>query len=358
MKCGSLSYLSVFLVVTLVTCSCYGRALLYPATDEEPDGAVAEYWDILPDGAQPEPAPEAPPTNSTCPEGIRPFQADSVTVVETISITCAEGTTVIPQTNLHLGAATSSGKQYSATAWQWTVRQPEGSKSVFVPASTHPNPTFQANMAGMYVFSLELWGMGGTPAPHPAVYEVEVIPDEAIHVELLWHNPEDPDETDTGPEAGADMDLHFKHPWAAGPDLDGDGESDGWFDIPFDAFWFNAHPNWGSYDPAIDDDPGLDRDDTDGAGPENINIDIPEGNVTYVAGVHYWNDHGYGPALTRVRVFIYGKLIYEANNVLLNHSDMWEVCTIEWPSGKVKAIALRDGQPKITPDYDNPYFGN
>ena len=38
----------------------------------------------------------------------------------------------------------------------------------------------------------------------------------------------------------------------------------------FDCFWFNAHPNWGSFDPSVDDDPGLDRDDTDGAGPENL----------------------------------------------------------------------------------------
>ena len=357
MSSNSRVRLPLLIVATLLLCSCYGRAWLALAPDDEPDQAAADYGDVVPDGDEPEPALHDPPPENTLPNRLPSFQPGPLTVVETTVITCAEGNWVIPQTLLHLGIETSSGKQYPASAWKWTVRQPEGSKSVFVPSSTHPNPTFEVNMTGIYVFSLELWSLGGTPAPHPAVYEVEVYPNEAIHVELLWHTPEDPNESDTGPEAGSDMDLHFKHPWAAGPDLDGDGEPDGWFDIPFDAFWFNAHPNWGSYDPCYNDDPGLDRDDTDGAGPENINIDIPE-NVTYEVGVHFWSDHGYGESLTRVRVFVYGCLVYEVSNVVLRQLDMWNVCTIEWPSGKVQPILSDDGQPKIVPEYQNPYFFN
>ena len=273
----------------------------------------------------------------------------------TAIIKCAEGDEVIPQTVLHLFGDESYASNGTIQKWEWSVEQPAGSQSVFVPSYTFPNPTFETNVAGVYSFYLTVYDQTNTPSCFPATYEVVVIPDEAIHIELLWHTPEDPDETDTGPEAGSDLDLHFLHPWAAGPDLDGDGAPDGWFDIPFDGFWFNAHPNWGSYDPAINDDPGLDRDDTDGAGPENINLDIPE-NVSYRVGIHYWNDHGYGASFATVRVYIYAQLVFEVADVMLVDSDMWEVCTVEWPSGKVQVITDDAGQYKITPNYHNPYF--
>jgi hypothetical protein len=273
----------------------------------------------------------------------------------TAIVKCAEGDEVIPQTILHLFGDESYAANGTIQKWEWDVDQPAGSQSVFVPSYTFPNPTFETNVAGVYTFYLTVYDQTNTPSCFPAEYEVVVIPDEAIHIELLWHTPEDLDETDTGPEAGSDLDLHFLHPWAAGPDLDGDGAADGWFDIPFDCFWFNAHPNWGSYDPAINDDPGLDRDDTDGAGPENINLDIPE-NVLYRVGVHYWNDHGYGASYATVRVYIYAQLVFEVQDVMLIDSDMWEVCSVEWPSGKVQVITDDAGQYKITPDYHNPYF--
>ncbi len=272
----------------------------------------------------------------------------------TAVITCEEGEEVVPQTVLHLHGDESYVGSGEVEKWEWSVEQPQGSMSVFIPSAGVPNPTFEANVAGVYTFSLTVWN-GTWPSPFPATYEVVVIPDEAIHIELLWHTPEDLDETDTGPEAGSDLDLHFVHPWAAGPDLDGDGKPDGWYDIPFDCFWFNTHPNWGSYDPTTTDDPGLDRDDTDGAGPENLNLDIPE-DVTYRIGVHYWNDHGYGPAYATVRVYIYAQLVFEVADVMLVDSDMWDVCGLEWPAGKVQLHTKEAGQYKITPDYHNPYF--
>ena len=273
----------------------------------------------------------------------------------TAVIKCPQGDEVIPQTVLYLRGDESYAPQGTIQKWEWDVEQPQGSQSVFVPSYTFPNPTFEANVAGVYKFSLTVWDEFGIPSCFPATHQVVVICDETIHIELLWQTPADPDETDTGPEAGSDLDLHFLHPWAAGPDVDGDGAPDGWFDIPFDAFWFNAHPNWGSYDPGINDDPGLDRDDTDGAGPENINLDIPE-NVTYKVGVHYWNDHGYDSALATVRVYLYSQLVFEAADVLLEDSDMWSVCTIQWPTGLVEPILDADGGHSIFAYYQNPIF--
>ncbi len=279
----------------------------------------------------------------------------AVVLCPTAVIQVAEGGEVIPQTVLHLYGDQSYAATGTIAKWDWSVDQPLGSQSVFIPSNTFPNPTFEVNVAGKYTFNLTVYDEQNVPSCAPDTFEVVVIPDEAIHIELLWHTPEDPDETDEGPEAGSDLDLHFTHPWAGGPDLDGDGQPDGWFDQPFDCFWFNAHPEWGSFDPSIDDNPGLDRDDTDGAGPENINLNIPE-DVLYKVGVHYWNDHGYGASYATVRVYIYSQLVFEVPDVKLVDSDMWEVCTVEWPSGKVQVVTDTAGQYKITPNYQNPFF--
>ena len=268
-------------------------------------------------------------------------------------IVIQEGEQVIPQTLLHLFGDQSFSPAGTINKWEWSVEQPSGSQSLFLPSSNFPNPTFEANVAGQYLFKLTVWDDNNTPSCVPDEAELVVIPDEAIHVELLWNTPNDPDQTDEGPEAGADLDLHFVHPYAGGPDLDGNGEPDGWFDQPFDCFWFNPSPQWASFDPAIDDDPGLDRDDTDGAGPENLNLNIPENDKTYVVGVHYWADHSFGPSYATVRVYIYADLVFQLEDVKLVNYDMWEVCTVDWPSGNVEQV--EDGF-KITPEYINPFF--
>jgi hypothetical protein len=326
-----------------------------------PTALVDEDWlagaEGEPDAAEQSPeATAAIESDSLVPTREVPVTEAGVTVESpTAVIECTEGDEVIPQTVLHLHGDGSYASSGQIAKWEWNVEQPSGSLSVFTPSKNFPNPTFEANVAGWYRFSLTVWDEEGTPSccPQPT-FEVRVIPDEAIHIELLWHTPDDPDESDTGPDAGSDVDLHVQHPWAGGPDLDGDGKPDGWFDMPFDCFWFNAHPNWGSYDPALNDDPGLDRDDTDGAGPENVNLDIPE-NVLYLVGVHYWNDHGYGPAFATVRVYIYAELVFEAADVMLLDSDMWTVCTVEWPSGEVTPVSTPTGL-KITQQYHNPFF--
>ncbi|MFH1531298.1 MAG: choice-of-anchor D domain-containing protein [Pseudomonadota bacterium] len=272
-------------------------------------------------------------------------------------IQVAEGSEVDVQTVLHLYGDQSYSPSGAITKWDWSVDQPAGSQFVFVPSSTFPNPTFEANVQGLYRFHLTVWDENGLPSCEPAMAEVLVISDCNIHVELLWHTPEDPDETDEGPEAGSDLDLHFLHPWAGGPDVDGDGQPDGWFDQPFDCFWFNGHPQWGSFSPSVNDDPDLDRDDTDGAGPENINLCGTPEDALYRVGVHYWNDHGYGASYATVRIYVFGQLVFEVSDVKLMPCDMWEVATVEWPSGKVKLVTDLDGaQYKITPTYTNPFF--
>jgi len=281
-------------------------------------------------------------------------------ICPTAVISVEEGEQVIPQTVLHLHGDQSYSPNGSITTYQWTVEQPAGSVSYLIPTGTFPNPIFEANIAGKYVFTLDVVDSTGVKSCYPARQEVYVVPDEAIHIELVWDTPGDPDPSDEGPAAGTDMDLHFAHPYASGPDIDGDGQADPWFNDPYDVFWFNKGPDWGSFDPSLDDDPGLDRDDTDGGGPENVNLNIPEGDVgypfTYRVAVHYWDDKNFGESYATVRVYIYSTLAFEVGDVKMYASDLWEVCTVDWPSTKITLILDTNGGYRITPQYKNPLF--
>ncbi|MCB9786934.1 MAG: hypothetical protein H6744_09615 [Deltaproteobacteria bacterium] len=269
----------------------------------------------------------------------------------------AEGQEVIPQTRLHLVGSQSHAPEAEIVKYEWTVQQPPGSASVFVPATTAPDPTFEVNVAGEYVFGLKVWDSSGNPGCQITTAHVFVVPDEAIHVELLWDTPGDEDQTDEGPEAGADLDLHFAHPFASGMDGDGDGTPDPWFAVPHDCYWFNADPKWGSANPGVYDDPRLDRDDTDGAGPENLNLAAPEPSRTYRVGVHYWSDHDFGPSVATVRVYLYSQLSFESSQQLVNDA-LWEAATVTVSSAgdlSVKAVTSAGGGPKITPNYPTPF---
>jgi hypothetical protein len=158
---------------------------------------------------------------------------------------------------------------------------------------------------------------------------------EGLRAVLVWVTPGDPDPKDRGPEAGSDMDLHLLHPF--GVDF---------FDIPFDTYWYNANPQWGDIDEPIDD-PSLSLDDYDSLGPEKIVLPLPEEGLEYTLGVHYWSDHGFGPSSAQVQISIFGELVYESALVELVSGELWEVGTIQWPTGAVVPFTEADGGPLV-----------
>lgn len=313
---------------------------------------------------------------------------------------------IIPQMELCLTGDKSfalPGKQ--VTKWQWKVtKKPKGAESAaFYPNSSTPNVCFgvknpdtgkvTVNAAGEYTIELRVWDSEGNESCAAAVHPVAVIPDVAIHVELLWDTPTDTDkvceggtnngkactdaadckdgscEYDKGLGSGTDMDLHFAHQDAmlantctdppkmcAGgkacyclPDLDADGKTDPWFHKQFDCYWLNPNPNWGNADGSVPDNPGLDLDDTDGWGPENLNLKEAENGVEYWVGAHFWKDNGFGDTTATVRFYILGNLELELTSKPMKQCDMWWVKRISWPSGKLLDIGGAGG--KITPKY-------
>jgi len=338
-----------------------------------------------------------------------------------------EGEEIVPQQELHLvGSQSFAGPNQEIAKYEWKVtKRPKGAEDhIFWPNPNAPDVVFGAkttvkdiagnqktcntnadckkgqfcdkaqggstqnvcytaavNIAGEYGFKLTVHDKSGNKNCVDAKQTVLVIPNEAIHIELLWDTPGDKDKLDKGLDAGSDLDLHFAHqtaskapicqtppkmcsgkPCLCQQDLDKNKIADPWFHSPFDTYWFNPNPNWGSADPKIDDNPGLDLDDTDGWGPENMNLNNPENNNVYSVGVHYWDAHGFGDSVANVRIYILGKLVADMFSVTMKQCDMWWVKQIEWPSGllldyKDKAgKGLKNG--KITPKYFTLFAAN
>ena len=149
------------------------------------------------------------------------------------------------QIELHGSGSASPNGPLEKFAWK--AEGPPGATAVFQPSASVADPLLVVDQMGAYEMTLTVWDDQGTScgpatlkyvvAPPGGLAEIPTPPATGIYVALGWRTPGDPDETDTGPEAGSDMDVHFTHPWAAGPDLDGDGIPDGWFHMPFDCFW-------------------------------------------------------------------------------------------------------------------------
>lgn len=200
------------------------------------------------------------------------------------------------------------------------------------PADDRTTPTalFFVDIAGEYTAELVVTDEQGFSAPSSdcpqavaSVY-INASPDGAVLVELTWHTPSDPDETDRD---GTDVDLHLLN-----------FEGGGWTSTN-DCYYNNTNPLWGA---------SLDIDDTNGAGPENITIDNPEntnGNY-YRVGVHYFSSGDeffgvdYGPSDATIRVYLLGQLAGEWTQRLMRTGNFWEVAGIEWSPMSSRVVEI------------------
>ncbi len=244
-------------------------------------------------------------------------------------------------------------------AWEWSATTPPGSADVFQPSYTFPTPTFEVNVVGDYLFCLKVFNTLGIPSD-PCCKLVHVKAGEGCVVELTWETPLDPDPTDecgTGKNCGSDMDLHIVHRYAGGPDIDKDGQPDGFFDTKWDCFWFNPRPTWVEGGDPVLDQPRLDRDDTDGAGPENFHYDRSPPGECYKVGVHYWDDHTFGASYPTLRVFLDGDLKYEKKAPKMKMQDLWEAGEVCCANPDKPFVEYEvGGAPVIIPQYVNPDF--
>jgi hypothetical protein len=156
---------------------------------------------------------------------------------------------------------------------------------------------------------------------------------DGLRVEMIW-NPDVPEQ-----RHASDVDLHLIHP-------DGTAFST----APLTCYYANRNPQWDQ--PGADDDPRLDVDDTNGRGPENINIRTPILGRPYRVGAYYFSDHGFGPARVYINVFCYGELLQAFGPVTLSNNDLWRIAdvTLDGTSCRIDDLSGMNGAPNITPN--------
>lgn len=247
-----------------------------------------------------------------------------------------------------LDGSPSSDPGGEVQAWRWTVvARPDGSVSVPVESFADPRrpadggppddegtpqARFFVDLAGHYEIELQVIdNLGQVSCDPPAARVViDAVPEKDLHVQLVWSTPADPDETD---EHGTDVDLHLRHERA--------GQAWGEPAAPWDCYFDNTNPDWGVPGDVVDN-PSLDIDDTNGAGPENINLAKPEVGVTYDIGAIYFRSTSiFGdpdrdplvehPSLATVRIYVRGELLAEwIDRELTTLRQLWWVASVVW----------------------------
>lgn len=259
--------------------------------------------------------------------------------------------TAVPLQFILLDGTQSADEDGEVIRYNWEVlERPPGTNVSIGPTQNDFGDTnqarreFQVLTAGTYRIGLTVEDDSGFQSCNQAEVTITAIPDQNIHIELTWTNPQDPDETDS---FGSDLDLHLTK---MGPGR--------WFETPYSIYYLNPNrdesPLWNP------EDPSLDIDVTDGAGPENITMRTPDGCQWYAVGVHYYQQV-FGTAYATVRIYINGSLRYERPFFpLQNTRNFWDVARIHWDSSTNEATIYEvdtffpqepAGQaPTVTPD--------
>lgn len=193
---------------------------------------------------------------------------------------------------------------YEPLTYHWTVTGPYPSITATESGS---DLYLQLDLAGTYRVALQVENTQGVLSP-PDVHNVEVVPVDDLHVELIWDDL-------------ADIDLHL---------LTSEGE---FFNDPYDTNYCNPNPDWGTAGDSTDD-PMLDLDAySSPPGIENINIQSPvEDN--YQVKVHYYESNGAGDVAVTVNVYLYGAL-EESFSRVLSRNKVWDVAEILMPEAYV-----------------------
>lgn len=256
-----------------------------------------------------------------------------------LSLSVDTGDEVLVQTVVTLLVVAEDGVTPPAKV-SWSVDMPLEAGPVGLPEVTR-GTYFELNRVGAYTFTARALDASGAVVA-VLTRTIKAVPTMGLHVELTWQTPGDPDPFDVATpysftSVGSDLDLHF---------VRGDGNYFG----PDDFYFAGGSQPTSGFD--TEDKPRLDRDDSDGLGPENLNLSSFEPDVIYRVGVHYRDDAGFGESFARLRIFIDGVLIDDWGQVRLDHGDMWSSHHIM--EGGV--VRLGDG-PMIDPREDNG-FGN
>jgi hypothetical protein len=317
------------------------------ATD---DGAIARTsWEMIarPDGSTASPSPPEGLTTSIVPDrrgeyrlrftavdGEGQSASCEVTVIGLPTppeLTCPAIVETRPLTDTSIVA--SAVDDGTIASWGWrVVTSPPGSRPEPPRPPNAPATIFHPDLAGDYVLRLTVADDDGLTDECDTT--VRAISVDGLRIEVFW----DTDATD--------MDTHLLRPGAPA-----------WFDGEADCYFGNCTAGGGAprlswFAPGPDDDPRLDIDDTNGFGPENINIERPAPG-RYRVGVHAWA----GFARVTVRVYCGGSTTEPRQTfgpVAIDDRRMWRVADVDvTAAGCAIADLSIGGRPNIISDEES-----
>ncbi|MBI5508741.1 MAG: hypothetical protein HY903_08300 [Deltaproteobacteria bacterium] len=204
------------------------------------------------------------------------------------------------------------------TSYTWTVVEyPIGTNPLDFQHQGVDTPlySFWLPLAGHYVVALKVANTDGIESGDTvdSRVEFEVIPGSRIHIQLTWD------------DSTNDQDLHLMYL----------PQSSNVCEEPWDCYFANKEPVWLNTAPAgAGPNPRLDIDDTNGLGPENINIDAPVA-ASYRIAIHYWR--GTQPTRNTVRVYLNGIQVAEYRRTLTD-AQAWLVADIKWNDSGIGSI--------------------
>jgi len=255
----------------------------------------------------------------------------------------AEATGVVPdamsapsaelQTDLaatvRLDGSASSDVGGTIDRYEWSViSRPAGSRATFVPSRSDVTPSFTVDMPGTFAIELLVFDdEGNRRCGERALVTIEVVPEGDIRAHLMWDTPADPGPPDTD---GSDVDLYYK---------DLSQGIDRWKNSFYVISHTNSTADWGVPRDSSDD-PVLEKDDQNGAGPETMRHDNPPGNRAYGLGVHYYGSNGFpGPVFATLRLYSDGQLVHEAGpQILRREKAFWRAFEVTWPGLAITPI--------------------
>jgi len=238
---------------------------------------------------------------------------------------------VAPLQYVELQGSLSTDPDGDALEYRWSVvSAPSGFAQPFSPSAMSANPKIQLTQIGDYIFELVVLDQYGCLSTEPARVAARARSDNQFLMELAWNTNY------------TDVDFHL----LAGAGVWNSAGAD-------DCYYSERNPLWGNLSD-VNDDPGLDRDDVDGYGPEQINIKTPQRTdgvgtyaytVPYEIGVFYYDEHLYsGTTYAVVKIFFAGAVVpdytlptsppppnaFPGMPLQNSASDFWHVGYVAW----------------------------
>jgi hypothetical protein len=230
--------------------------------------------------------------------------------------------------------------------WE-SVDIPPGSSALPPAPPSAATTRFSPDVAGDYALRLTVTDDNGQT--DTCTTTVRALVAEGLRVELYWNPPDNSCHTNPGVTGcdSTDVDLHLLHPAAPA-----------WFNSTYDCYYATCDSRsmvlpWWEWEltPPVDDivanNARLDLDETNGFGPENINIDTPK-PATYRVGVDFFSDHGREGRPAAVYVNIYCGVgsstpIAAYGPVSMTNRQFWKVADVTVGSAGCRVADLSVG---------------